>query len=227
MFKSYWLFSFSSYYDPENIQFGSLRAFNEFILEPGKGFSSHPHSGVEIVTIVLEGEITHEDNMGNREVLGVEEVQCISTGTGIEHSEFNRGKGLLHLYQIWILPYKDGLKPVYSKKRFEASDWKNRLFPLVSGQGFENALKMNADATIYRASLERGQIFQFDSGEKRLVFIYISAGELFVNGRKLTQGDQARIELESTLYFEVASSATSTEFVLIDVPPGNSENIEK
>lgn len=216
------LFSFSDYYDPENIRFGYLRAFNEFILESGKGFSSHPHSGVEITTIVLDGEVTHEDNMGNREVLGVGEVQCITAGTGIEHSEFNRGKGLLHFYQI-CLPCKNSLKPIYSKKKFEVSSWKNRLLPLASGQGFEDALKMNADATIYRATLEKGYILHFKPEENKLVLIYLSAGELFVNGQRLKQGYQARIELERTLHLRTDSSAVPAEFILIDVPPASSE----
>ena len=165
--------------------------------------------------------------MGNREVLGIEEVQSITTGTGIEHSEFNRGKELLHLYQIWILPCRDGLEPRYSKKKFEISSWKNRLFPLVSGQSLEDALKMNADATIYRAKLERGYILHFNPEENRLVFIYLSAGELFVNGQRLRQGDQARIELERTLHLQTDSSAVPAEFILIDVPPSNSENVKE
>ena len=159
--KSFFLFSFANYYDPENLHFGDLLAFNEFILEPGKGFSSHPHAEVEITTIVLEGEITHEDDMGNSEVLGKEDVQCITTGTGIEHSEFNRRKEPLHLYQIWISPSRSHLEPTYSRKKFEASGWENRLFPLASGQGFEDALKINADATVYRTSLEKGHANPF------------------------------------------------------------------
>lgn len=213
--KSYFLFSYSDYYDPENLQFGSLRAFNEFILEPGKGFSSHPHAEVEITTIVLEGEITHEDNIGNREVLGKEDVQCITTGRGIEHSEFNRGKEPLRLYQIWISPSRSKLEPAYSKKKFEPSAWKNRLLPIASGQGFEDALKINADATVYRASLEKEHRLHFNSKDGRFVFIYIIAGELSVNGQRLGQRDQARIDEEEAIHMETASSA---EFVLIDVP---------
>lgn len=176
---------------------------------------------MEITTIVLEGEITHEDNMGNRGVLRKEDVQCITTGTGIEHSEFNRGKEPLRLYQIWISPSSTHLEPAYSKKKFEPSDWNNRLLPLASGQKFEGALRINADATIYRASLERGHMLHFNSKEGRFVFIYISAGELSVNGQRLGQGDQARLDEEKTIHLETASSA---ELVLIDIP-ANRENI--
>jgi redox-sensitive bicupin YhaK (pirin superfamily) len=164
---------------------------------------------------VLEGEITHEDDMGNSEVLGKEDVQCITTGTGIEHSEFNRRKEPLHLYQIWISPSRSHLEPTYSRKKFEASSWENRLFPLASGQGFEDALKINADATVYRTSLEKGHVIHFDSKEDRFVFIYVSAGEFSVNGQRLGQGDQARLDEERTIHLETASSV---EFVLIDIP---------
>ena len=213
--KSFFLFSYSDYYNPENLRFGELSAFNEFIIDPDKGFSFHPHAEMEITTIVLEGELTHQDNMRNRGTLRNEDVQCITTGTGIEHSEFNRGKKPLRLYQIWISPYRNHLEPAYSKKRFEASDWKNRLLPLASGQGFEDALKINADATIYRTCLEKEHILHFDLKEGRLVFIYISAGELSVNGQKLGQGDQARLNQEESLHLDTISSA---EFVLIDIP---------
>lgn len=170
---------------------------------------------MEITTIVLEGEITHEDNMGNRGVLGKEDVQCITTGKGIVHSEFNRGKEPLRLYQIWISPSRSHLEPAYSKKKFEASGWKNRLLPLASGQGFEGTLKINADATVYRASLEKGYTLDFNSKEGRLAFIYLSTGELSINGQKLGQGDQARLDEERTLHLETPYSA---EFVLIDIP---------
>jgi quercetin 2,3-dioxygenase len=178
---------------------------------------------VEIITIVLDGKVTHEDNMGNREVLEVGEVQSISTGTGIEHSEFNREKGLLHFYQILIQPCRDHLEPIYSKKKFELSSWKNRLFPLVSGQGFEDALQMIADATVYRSTLERGHILHFNPEEKRLVFIYLSAGELLVNCQRFGQGDQARIDLERILNLQTDSSAVPAEFILIDVLPASNE----
>jgi quercetin 2,3-dioxygenase len=221
------LFLYSDYYDPENLRFGVLRAFNEFLIQPGKGFLTHPHSKIEITTVVLEGELTHEDNMGNREVLEAGGVQCITTGKGIERSEFNIGKEFLHLYQIWVSPSKCCLDPRYSKKKFEASSWKNRLIPLVSGQDSKAALKISADSTIYRASLERGYILHFNSEEERLIFMYISAGELFVNGQGLGPGDQARIELEKTLHLQTDSFAVNAEFILIDVPPVSSKNLKE
>lgn len=225
--KSYMLFSFSNYYDPENVQFGSLRVFNDETVQQGRGFSTHLHSEMEIISVVLEGEITHEDNLGNRGVLGKGEVQCITAGTGIQHSELNTGKEPLHFFQIWILPSESCLGPAYSQKKFEVSGWKNQFCPLVSGQGFENSLKINADATIYQASLEKGHITHFNSQENRCIFIYISAGELSVNGQRIGQGDQARIELEQAVHMEAVSSGTPAEFVLIDVPRQGAETQAK
>jgi quercetin 2,3-dioxygenase len=225
--KSYMLFSFSNYYDPDNVQFGSLRVFNDDTVQPGKGFSTHPHSEMEIISVVLEGEITHEDDMGNRGVLGKGGVQCVTAGTGIHHSELNTGKEPLHFYQIWILPSRNRLEPAYSQKNFEASGLRNRLVPLASGQGLEETLKINADATIYRASLEKGHVIHFNSQENRRTFIYISAGELSVNGQRIEQGDQARIDLEQAIHMEAASSGTPADFVLIDVPQQGAETQAK
>lgn len=122
--KSYMLFSFSNYYDPHNVQFGNLRAFNDDTVQPGKGgFSAHRHSEMEIISVVLDGgEIMHEDSMGGNRggTLGKEEVQSITAGTGILHSEFNRDKEILHFYQIWILPSRSGLEPSYSQKSLNA-----------------------------------------------------------------------------------------------------------
>ena len=216
--KSYMLFSFSNYYDPDNVQFVSLRAFNDDTVQPGRGFSIHPHSEMEIISVVLEGEITHEDNMGNRGTLGKGEVQHVTAGTGILHSEINRGKEPLHFYQIWILPSRSGLEPSYSQKKFEDSEWRNKLLPLVSGKGFENTLKMNADATVYRSSLEKGNIIHFNMQNNRRTFIYVSAGELFVNGQRIGKGYQARIDFEQTVHMESVSLDTPAEFIFIDVP---------
>ncbi|AKB18633.1 pirin family protein [Methanosarcina sp. WWM596] len=125
--KSYMLFSSSNYYDPDNVQFESLCVFNDDTAQQGKVFSTHPHSDMEIISVVLEGEITHEDNMGNRGLLGKGDVQCITAGTGIQHSEINTGNEPLHFYQIWILPSGNSLEPAYLQKKFEGSGWKNRL----------------------------------------------------------------------------------------------------
>lgn len=213
--KTYWLFSFSSYYDPKNIQFGALRVFNDDVVRPRTGFPTHPHEEMEIVTIVLSGEITHQDSMGNKAVIGAGDVQRMSAGTGLTHSEFNLAEEPVHFYQIWIYPDLAGLKPSYDQKSFHPASWKNRLLPLASGQGLHGAVTFHTYATIYRSELDHGASVDFKTSEARRIFVYITAGRLSVNGRALAEGDQARLDLENDLLF---TAHERSDFVLIDVP---------
>ena len=213
--KTYWLFSFSSYYDPENIQFGALRVFNDDVVEPGMGFPTHPHEEMEIITVVLEGEITHEDSMGNKSVIQRDDVQRMSAGTGLTHSEFNLANEPVHFYQIWILPDEKGLSPSYDQKRLDPASWKNSLCPVASGQDLPETVTFHTNATIYLADLDAGKDIQFKSEESRRVFVYVTTGELKINGQKFRQKDQARIDLESEIRIEAAKPAS---LILIDVP---------
>ncbi|UCG51193.1 MAG: pirin family protein [Candidatus Latescibacterota bacterium] len=213
--KTYWLFSFSEYYDPENVQFGSLRVFNDDIVEPGQGFPTHPHREMEIITVVLDGEITHKDSMGNSGVVKAGEVQRMSAGRGLTHSEFNMGNEPLHLYQIWIYPGTPGLEPGYDQKPFDPSLWKNTLFAVASGQGHERAVSFHADATIYRADLETGVSVDVSTSESRKIFVYVTSGDVVINGKPVAEKDQARIDRETALKIE---GATDASFVMIDVP---------
>jgi redox-sensitive bicupin YhaK (pirin superfamily) len=221
--KTYWLFSFSDFYDPDNIQFGSLRVFNDDIVEPGTGFPTHPHREMEIVTIVLEGEITHEDSMGNKMVVKAGDVQRMSAGTGLTHSEFNLSDEPLHLYQIWILPDDNNLKPAYEQKNFSPSSRKNQLLPVVSGQGYEGAVTCHTAATIYMADLDAGEQIEFTTDISRKIFLYVTEGELVVNKESLSRCDQARIELEEKIEVQ---SKDETSLVLIDVPANNGKTRE-
>lgn len=213
--KTYWLFSFSDYYDPHNIQFGALRVFNDDIVEPGAGFPTHPHEEMEIVTIVFEGEMTHKDSMGNRTVIGSGDVQRMSAGTGLTHSEFNLANTPVHFYQIWIFPDKRELKPTYDQKTFNASDWKNCLLPVASGQNKHGAVTFHTDATIYRCDLDRGIALPFETTSGRRIFIYLTKGSITVNEKKISEKDQARIDIEEPL---VIKAEESSEFIMIDVP---------
>jgi redox-sensitive bicupin YhaK (pirin superfamily) len=213
--KTYWLFSFSDYYDPKNIQFGALRVFNDDVVAPGTGFPTHPHREMEIVTIVLSGEMTHKDSMGNTAVIGPGDVQRMSAGTGLTHSEFNLAKNPVHFYQIWILPDTGNLAPSYDQKRFEARSWENRLFPVASGQGMAGTVTFHTDATIYRGGLAGGNLLTFQPEATRRIFVYLTRGGLKINGQSLSENDQARIDEESRLDIEAASDA---EFVCVDVP---------
>ena len=213
--KTYWLFSFAEYYDPDNIQFGALRVFNDDVVEPGTGFPTHPHREMEIVTIVLEGEITHRDSMGNTSTIRAGDVQRMSAGTGLTHSEFNLAESPVHFYQIWIFPDQKGLEPSYDQKTFNIDAWRNRLLPVASGQGTPNVVTFNTDATIYRSHLESGQSVSFPMQDTRRVFIYVTDGDLQVNTERMRTADQARIDLETKLEL-IANKAT--DLILIDVP---------
>ena len=213
--KTYWLFSFASYYDPHNLQFGALRVFNDDVVEPGTGFPTHPHEEMEIITIVLDGEMTHQDSMGNKAVIKTGDVQRMSAGTGLTHSEYNLAEKPVHFFQIWVLPDTAGLEPSYDQRSFLPNSWHNRLLPVASGQGGDDAVTFNSDATIYRCQLDAGNKLRFDNTAGRRVFIYLIAGELRVDGLALHKEDQARIDTEKPLALEAGSDA---DFILIDVP---------
>jgi quercetin 2,3-dioxygenase len=213
--KTYWLFSFDHYHDPANMQFGSLRVFNDDVVAANNGFPTHPHREMEIITTVLAGEVTHEDSMGNRTVIKAGEVQRMSAGTGITHSEYNRGETPVHLYQIWILPDERRRKPSYDQRSFSAEERKNRLLPVASGQTSAGAVTLNTDATIYMADFDAGHSVQFPVKESRGVFIYVTSGDLGINGERLNTKDQARITDVDTLTLEAYDN---TSFILIDVP---------
>jgi redox-sensitive bicupin YhaK (pirin superfamily) len=213
--KTFWLFSFSSYFDPHNIQFGALRVFNDDIVEPGTGFPTHPHEEMEIVTIVLDGEMTHEDSIGNKTVIRPGDVQRMSAGTGLTHSEFNLANNAVHFYQIWVFPDKRGLQPTYDQKTYQPSDWKNCLFPVASGQAIPGAVTFHTDATIYRADFDPGHTAAFDNTKGRRLFVYLTRGSLDVNDQTLQEKDQARVDNDAPLNLHARQRS---EFILIDVP---------
>lgn len=213
--QTYWLFSFGTYYDPENVQFGALRVFNDDIVAPGAGFPAHDHREMEIVTVILEGELTHEDSMGHKTVIRRGDVQRMSAGTGVTHSEFNRSDRPVHLYQIWIFPETEGLTPGYDQKHYDPMTWANKLYPLASGRHKPESVSLHADATIYRGDFEEAIAFDYETNESRCIFIYVAEGNLEVNGHGLGTADQARIDLTRQIAIK---SLEDTEFMLIDVP---------
>ena len=213
--QTFWLFSFADYYDTANLQFGALRVLNDDVVQPGMGFPTHPHREMEIITVPLVGEMTHADSMGNRVVIRAGDVQRMSAGTGLTHSEFNLARKPVHFYQIWIFPDRAELKPTYDQRSFSSEAWRNRLCPVASGQGLPDVVTFHTDATIYRAALDAGESVDFAPGDTRRVFVYVTSGELTANRTRLSPGDQARIDEVPELRLKAAAKA---EFILIDVP---------
>ncbi|WP_446008302.1 pirin family protein [Candidatus Electrothrix sp.] len=213
--KTYWLFSFSDYHDPNNLQLGALRVFNDDIVEPGKGFATHPHEEMEIITIVLKGEITHEDSMGNKTIIKAGDVQRMSAGTGLTHSEFNLAEKEVFFYQIWILPDTAGLDPTYAQTNYDASQWQNTLLPVASGQELSGAVTFHTDATIYRCQLDLEKKVVHECAEERCVFLYLTEGSLSVNGQMMSAKDQIRVQTPELL---VIKGQELADFILIDVP---------
>ena len=213
--KTYWLFSFSDYFDPDNIQFGALRVFNDDTVLPGTGFPTHPHREMEVITIVLSGSMTHQDDMGNKAVIGQYEVQRMSAGTGLFHSESNLSDEQACFLQIWVYPDETELEPSYEQRKFAPSSWRNRIVPLASGQELDDTITLHADATIYRADLDHNHALPFKTTDSRRLFIYVIRGSLDVNGTHLKHNDQARIDLEEKI---TITASGDSSFVLIDVP---------
>jgi redox-sensitive bicupin YhaK (pirin superfamily) len=213
--KTYWLFSFADYYDPTNIQFGALRVYNDDVVEPGNGFPTHPHKEMEIITIPLSGSMTHADSMGNEITIETGDVQRMSAGTGLTHSEYNLGTEPVHFYQIWIFPDTLKLNPTYDQRHYHPDTWTNRLGVIASGQGIKDVVTFHADASIYRCKLESGNNVQHEIGDTRRAFLYLTGGDVTVNGVKAEQGDQVRMDEQDGIDIKAEKDA---EFILIDVP---------
>jgi len=214
--STYWHFSFDHYYDPENVNFGPLRVFNDDVVQPASGFPMHGHREMEILTYVLEGQLEHRDSTGGHGLIGAGEVQRMSAGTGIRHSEKNPSAGApVHLLQMWIEPAQRGLAPSYEQRAFTPAERTGRLLPVASGQGIDGAMRIHQDATLYVSRLEEGTHATHALGASRKGYLFVVNGQLDVNGRQLSQGDQARIENEAELRLQAPETA---EFVLIDLP---------
>ena len=215
---TYWLFSFSNYYDPENVSHGALRVFNDDIVQPGTGFDTHPHEEMEIISIVLEGEMVHRDSMGNELIIKEGDVQRMTAGTGLQHSEWNRGNTPVAFFQIWIYPDKTGLAPSYDQKNFQSDNWQNRLTLVASGNHSANVVSLNTDADLYRATAINGYSETYETSNNRAVFIYIIEGGVLVNNVEANMRDQVRICNETDI---TICARGASDFILIDVPLTN------
>jgi redox-sensitive bicupin YhaK (pirin superfamily) len=208
-------FSFSEYYDPAHTQFRSLRVMNEDRVAAGQGFGMHGHRDMEILTFVLSGELQHKDSLGNGEVLRPGEVQQMTAGSGIRHSEFNPSANTpVHLYQVWLLPERNGLQPSYAQKKFDAAGRENRWQVIAHPDGLENSLKVHAKAIVFRASLDAGNNLDFELEASQHAWLQVLAGNVTVAGNKLHAGDGLAVSEETSLVIQANSNADLLLFVL-------------
>lgn len=214
--KAYHSFSFASYYDPTNLGFGPLRVINEDRFGPGRGFGMHPHENMEIITYVLSGALAHEDDTGGKGVLKPGDIQRMSAGTGVFHSEYNASPTeWLHLFQIWIEPNVLEAAPRYEERSLTDDDKRGKWAVLVSGTGRDGAMHIHQDAELLATLLEPGETRSHSLAAGRRTYVHVVQGEVSVNGEVLQTGDAARLEDESAVTL-VAS--TASEVLLFDLP---------
>lgn len=213
---TYHTFSFAGYHDPRYMGFRVLRVINEDQVGPGQGFGMHPHQDMEIITYVLSGALEHKDSMGNGEVLKAGELQRMSAGTGLMHSEFNPSpESPVHLYQIWLLPQSRGIEPSYEQKTFPIDQRLNQLCLVASPDGQAGSLKMHQNARLYLAALEADRIVQHDFAFDRHGWLQVLKGSVRVNDFTLHAGDGVAISDESHLTLQAVEQA---EAMLFDLP---------
>ncbi len=217
-----WHFSFDSYHDPKRMGHGPLRVFNHDVIEPGQGFPMHPHRDMEIVTYVIDGALAHRDSTGGDGKIRAGEVQRMSAGDGVHHSEFNdSGEKTVELLQMWVFPEKRGVQPSYEQKQFTEADRTGRLLPIVSSRpehwnDGEGSLWIGQDAQFYVSRLEAGQAIEHALGADRKAYLFVIAGELSVNGETLRLNDSVAMSEVETLRIEAGNEPV--ELLMIDLP---------
>ncbi len=208
-------FSFADYHDPRHMGFSVLRVINEDVVAPGQGFPTHPHRDMEIITWILEGALEHKDSLGTGSVIRPGEVQRMSAGSGIRHSEFNPSPAeAVHLLQIWILPDRAGYAPGYEQTRFEDAELADHLRLVASPNGQDGSITIHQNARVYAARLRNGAVTH-TLGSGRRAWVQVARGALTLNGQKLAAGDGAAVEQETILRLTGTSGA---ELLLFDLP---------
>lgn len=206
-------FSFANYYDPLRMGWGRLRVWNDDEIAAKSGFPPHPHADMEIITYVRTGAITHEDSMGNRGRTAAGDVQVMSAGTGVRHSEFNLEDETTTLFQIWIETDRPGAQPAWGQREFPKSDRSGRFTVMASGDATDGALPINADAKVLGATLKAGDSLSYDLGPGRRAYLVPAVGEVEVNGETLNARDAAAIVDEKTVTITAKADA---ELVMVD-----------
>lgn len=209
-------FSFGNYYDPEHMGFASLRVINEDIVQPSRGFDTHGHRDMEIITYVLDGALEHKDSIGNGAVMRPGDVQRMTAGTGILHSEYNASDtDPVHLLQIWILPGERGLEPGYEQTYFAPEEKQGRLRLVASPEGKEGSVVVHQDVNLYATVLSEGETVEHAIAPNRAVWLQVARGSLQVNDQTLSAGDGAAIAQEDRLI--LSSRMEGTEALLFDM----------
>jgi redox-sensitive bicupin YhaK (pirin superfamily) len=207
-------FSFADYYDPSHMGFRSLRVINEDKVAAGAGFGAHGHRDMEILSYVLDGALGHKDSMGNGSTIRPGEVQRMSAGTGVMHSEKNAGAGRVHFLQIWILPERRGLAPGYEQKHFDESERRGRLRLVASRDGRDGSVTVHQDVSVYAGLLDGAETARVDLASGRGAWVHVARGAVEVNGQRLAAGDGAQLEDERTI--ELARGA-GAEVLVFDL----------
>lgn len=208
-------FSFSDYYDPRFMGFRDLRVINEDYIAPAQGFPKHGHRDMEIITYVISGELSHRDSMGNGETIHPHEVQRMTAGTGILHSEYSSPTDKTHMLQIWILPEKDSLTPSYEQKYFALEEKQGKLRLVASRGGDDGSVTINQDISLYASILANGETVTHELADRRHAWIQLISGSLDLNGETLNVGDGAAISEEKAL--QIKALADNSEFLLFDL----------
>ncbi len=214
--KSFHSFSFADYHDPERMGFGPLRVINEDRVAPGAGFGTHGHRDMEIISYVLDGALAHRDSMGNGSVIRPGDVQRMSAGRGVRHSEFNDDKsGTTHFLQIWIEPDVRDIEPGYEERRFESADKRGRLVLIASPDARDRSLKIHQDAYVYAGLFDGSEAAKLDLGQGRRVYVHVARGRISVNGQELSAGDAAMLSDERSVHL---GSGAGAEVLVFDLP---------
>ena len=215
--KSFHSFSFANYYDPQHMGFGNLRVINEDRIAPGTGFGTHGHRDMEIISYVLAGSLAHKDTLGNVKAIPPGDVQRMSAGTGVQHSEFNHAQGeTTHFLQIWIEPNVGGIAPSYEQRTFPDAQKRGQLRLVASPDGAAGSVLIHADARVYAGLFDGGESFRLPLQPARKGYVHLVRGELQVNGKRLSAGDAAMLEQESQIALDSGKAAEVLVFDLSD-----------
>ena len=214
--ESYHTFSFADYFDPKHVEFGPLRVINEDRVVPGAGFGTHGHRDMEIISYVLEGELAHKDSTGTSSVIRPGDVQRMSAGSGVRHSEFNNSKSKpVHFLQIWIQPNVYGIAPEYEEKRFEPEDKRGRLRLIASPDGADGSVRIHQDARVYAGLFDGNEQGSLEIGAGRRLYVHVARGAITVNGAVLAAGDALKITDATPLSL---TDGLDAEVLVFDLP---------